>query len=357
MNNKTKPGKKNIIAVALSGGIDSAFAAYILKTCGSEVFGITVKTYDSDHFPLQLESVEKIAKKLKIEYIVLDLKDLFEKKIIEPFCDNYLKGTTPNPCVECNKTIKFGILWEKAKKLGADSIATGHYARLLKPENKDYFLLKKGLDKSKDQSYFLWKLTQEQLKIMEFPLGSFTKKDVRNIAGVVFPHLNTRKESQEICFIGEKSFKEFLHERFGPRDLIKQGAVLDTEGKIIGRHRGFVYYTIGQRKGLGISHSRPLYVKEIIPEKNVIVLGEADEIYSDSFYVKDTNFISGSAPYPMFKASTKIRYNSPEFSSRIQVLKRDRAAIKGDVPQKAITPGQSAVFYDGDIMIGGGIIE
>jgi tRNA-specific 2-thiouridylase len=357
MNNQTKTDEKSRVAVAMSGGIDSAFAAHILKSRGFEVFGITVKTCISDNFNLQLESVKKIAEKLAIEYIVLDLEEFFENTIIKPFCKNYLEGKTPNPCVECNKTIKFGILWEKARELGADRIATGHYVGSVKSENGDFFLLKKGLDKNKDQSYFLWKLTQKHLKIIKFPLGDCTKKEIRNKAGAIFPHLKTRAESQEICFIGEKSFQEFLQERYGDKDLIKRGTVLNTKGEIIGRHKGFIYYTVGQRKGLGISHPRPLYVKEIIPETNTIVMGEEGELYSNSFYLKDINFISGSTPDSTFNANTKIRYNSPEFPSKINVLKGNRASVKTDIPQKAVTPGQSAVFYNGDIMIGGGIIE
>ena len=357
MNNKIKPGKKNKIAVALSGGIDSAFAAYILKSQGFEIFGITVKTYDCANFHLQLESVKKIAEKLAIEYVILDLKKFFESTIIDPFCKNYLKGITPNPCVECNRIIKFGTVWEKAKELGADNIATGHYVRLIKPENNDYFKLKKGLDENKDQSYFLWKLTQEQLKIIKLPLGDYTKEEVKNEVRTVFSHLNNMEESQEICFMGKKSIQEFLYERYREKDLIKQGPVLNTEGAIIGRHKGYIFYTVGQRKGLGISHSKPLYIKEIIPETNTIVLGEENEIYSDSFYVKDINFISGNKPGGIFKPSTKIRYNSPELPSKIRVLKGNRAFVKTDIPQKAVTPGQSAVFYNSDLMIGGGIIE
>jgi tRNA-specific 2-thiouridylase len=357
MNNKTKPDKKTRIAVALSGGIDSAFAAFVLREQGYEVFGITARTYDGGNFTIQLESVKKISEKLGIEYTALDIEELFEKTIIEPFCKDYLEGTTPNPCVECNKTIKFGVLWEKAKEYGADSIATGHYARQVKLSKGNCFLLKKGMDKNKDQSYFLWKLTQKQLKIIKFPIGCLSKNEVRNKSAVVFPFLNARVESQETCFINKNSLQEFLKERYGNRDLIKPGDVLNTKGEIIGRHKGFIYYTVGQRKGLGISHSSPLYVKEIIPETNTIILGEEEEIYSSRFFIKNINFISGSTPGESFNANTKIRYNSPEVPSRIHVLEGSRASIKTVIPQKAVTPGQSAVFYIDDILIGGGIIE
>ncbi len=356
MDFKIKPVKKSRIAVAISGGIDSAFAAYTLKNQGFYIFGITIKTYDHSNYKKQLESVRKISEKLKIKYFVLDLTDFFEKSIIEPFCQKYIEGITPNPCVECNKIIKFGILWEKAKELGADCIATGHYAILSSQPDGDCLEIKKGLDKIKDQSYFLWKLDQEQLKKIILPLGSRTKKEVRQEAGSFFSHLRQKKESQEICFLGEKSYQKFLHERYREEDFIRKGDVLNTDGAVIGTHKGYIFYTIGQRRGLGISHNRPLYIKEIKPEKNVIVAGEESEIYSDHFYLKDINFISGKACDSLFKTSIKIRYNSPEFPATVQVLEGNRAFVKADQPQKAITPGQSAVFYDGDTLIGGGII-
>ena len=357
MNKKTKQAKKNRVAVALSGGIDSAFPAYILKARGFEIFGIAFKTYRDDSLAHQVDSVKEIAERLSIEYYILDLEDVFEKIVVEPFCKSYLQGMTPNPCVECNMMIKFGILWEKSRELGADYIATGHYVRSVRQEKNNNFLLKKGLDKKKDQSYFLWKLTQQQLKRIKFPLGEYTKNKVRDEVNSVFPHLKSRAESQEICFMGGKSIREFLQDHCMGRDITGQGTVLDTDGKIIGRHDGFIYYTIGQRKGLGISHSRPLYVKEIIPGTNTIILGEKEEIYRSSFYIRGINLISGETAGQTFKASTKIRYNSPEFSSKIQLLKEKRALVEADIPQEAVTPGQSAVFYNGNIMIGGGIIE
>jgi tRNA-specific 2-thiouridylase len=344
------------IAVALSGGIDSAFAAHVLKSEGFDVFGVIMKTSPDEFFQFNMESVKKIADRIDISFHILDLTEVFESKIIEPFCRGYLEGVTPNPCVECNRIIKFGFLLDRVKELGADCIATGHYVRSVKNPESGLLELRKGLDEKKDQSYFLWRLNQQQLKHIIFPLGRHLKREVQEKAKTLFPEMLKEKESQEICFIGDKGYKEFFYKKFKENGLIKSGVILNTKGEIIGKHKGYVFYTIGQRRGLGISYKKPLFIKKIIPEKNILIAGEENEIMGKQFNIRDINFISGKAPSEKFNSAIKIRYNSPEFPGKITILNFKKATVTADRPQKAITPGQSAVFYDESRVIGGGII-
>jgi len=357
--------KKNSkkVAVAMSGGIDSSMAAKILKDSGWEVIGVTMKLLP-DNFDWKnntktccsrkdIEAARKVSLKLNIPHILINFIQPFEKKIINPFCLEYQKGCTPNPCVECNKYIKFGALLEKIRTLGVSYLATGHYCRIEKSITSGLYEVKKGLDKSKDQSYVLWKLSQDQISRIKTPVGIFSKDDIRKKTGKVFPFLKKKSESQDICFIPENNYHSFLASKL---QNIKEGAIVDIQGKIIGTHKGYPFYTIGQRKGLGISHSKPLYVKEIIPEKNVIVAGEEKDMLQKSMKVKNTSFIAGNPPGNNFKAMVKIRYNFKETSAEIKIESKKTASIKFDKPQKAVTPGQSAVFYTDDILIGGGVI-
>jgi tRNA-specific 2-thiouridylase len=261
-------------------------------------------------------------------------------------------GRTPNPCVECNKYIKFGALLDAGKSLGAKSMATGHYC-LVEKMDDGFFIVRKGKDRSKEQSYVFWKLDQSQLSRIKTPLGSRTKEEVRELSKGFLPQLEQKDESQDICFIAGDNYHGFL------KDRIKEagkGNILDTRGKKIGEHRGFPYYTIGQRKGLGISHPRPLYVKKIIPEDNILIAGEKEDLFQETAMVKDLNFIKGSPPGDEFNAQVKIRYNSPSVGAKIIIGKKDTAKILFEKKISSVTPGQSAVFYDGDILLGGSII-
>jgi len=354
----------NRIVVALSGGFDSSMAAKILKEDGYDVIGITLKlfpgysenekkgkniTYDES-----VKSAIKVANKLNIPHIIIDLADLFEDKVIKPFCLDYKKGFTPNPCVACNKYIKFGALLKKIKIFGAASLATGHYFIIEKSSVSGLYEIKKSSDKIKDQSYFLWKLTQNQLAHIKTPLGKMPKTDIEKEAKKTFPFLKNTIESQDICFIPDKDYHLFLKSRI--KD-VKEGNIINTRGNIIGKHKGYIFYTIGQRKGLGVSHAKPLYVKKIIPEKNIIIAGEKKDILSKCLKVKNTNFISGKPPGGTFRAMVKIRYNSEEAPAKVTITGARTADILFEKPRKAITPGQSAVFYSSSTLIGGGEID
>jgi tRNA-specific 2-thiouridylase len=359
-NNYKKHGKR--VAVAMSGGIDSSMAARLLKDEGWEVTGVTMKLLPDDfnrkdkntgYFFEYIETTKKVCLELDIPHIVLDLVRPFEKNIINPFCLVYKNGYTPNPCVECNKYIKFGTLLEKIKKLGLDYLATGHHCRIEKSPYSGLFEVKKGVDGNKDQSYVLWKLNQEQLSLIKTPIGTFSKDHIIKEAERFFPFLKNKSESQDICFIPEDNYHWFLESRL---QNIEEGNILNTRGEIVGTHKGYPFYTIGQRKGLGISYSKPLYVKEIIPEKNIVIVGEEKDILQKSMRIKDINFISGSPPEKKFRAMVKIRYNFKETTAEIRIDDKKTAAVIFDTPQKAVTPGQSAVFYNKDILVGGGII-
>src|SRR4030042_6268546 len=356
--------KKNSkkVAVAMSGGIDSSMAAKILKDSGWEIIGVTMKLLP-DNFDRKnntktccsrkdIEAARKVSLKLNIPHILINFIQPFEKKIINPFCLEYQKGCTPNPCVECNKYIKFGVLLEKIRTLGISYLATGHHCRIEKSSYSGLFEVKKGVDKNKDQSYVLWKLSQDQLSLIKTPLGMFSKDYIKKEAERIFPFLKNKSESQDICFIPENNYHSFLASRLRN---IEKGEILNTWGEIIGTHKGYPFYTIGQRKGLCISHSKPLYVKEIKPEKNIIIVGEEKDILQKSLRVKDINFIADSPPEKNFRAMVKIRYNFKETPAEIRIEDKKTATVIFDALQKAITPGQSAVFYNNDILIGGGI--
>ncbi len=357
MNLQSKSNKKTKVAVALSGGVDSATAAFFLKSEGYDVFGITIRSPDPLNIENQASDIRTITEGLGIKSLVLDLSKEFNAFVIEPFCQEYLSGRTPNPCVECNRYIKFGILLQKAEEYGAEYLATGHYAKLLQNKGNGLFEIRKGDDPGKDQSYFLWRLQQEQLKKIILPLGGYSKKEIKKIISDILPFLPGRPESQEICFIPDKDYGTFISGKISQKNIPGRGPAIDENGDILGTHRGYIYYTIGQRRGIGISHPTPLFVKRIIPETNALVLAEEHSIYKDSFYIKEISFVSGKAPSEKFKSSVKIRYNSAERPAEVRIIEDRSALIKLEQKVKAVTPGQSAVFFDGDLLLGGGIIS
>jgi len=343
---------KKKVVVAMSGGVDSSLAAALLKEEGYDVLGITIHHYDGNE---SLESAEQAAQSLKIPWHVLDFTKEFKSIVIEYFCNEYLAGRTPNPCVTCNLEIKFGLLLEKAKSLGADYLATGHYAINEYDQKSKKFLLKRGVDENKDQSYFLYRLNQEILPCVLFPLGKFKKNQTREMAKKHGLKNYKKEESQEICFIRDDNYRKFLTQHI--QDTIKPGKLIDKEGKIIGEHQGIPFYTIGQRKGLGVSLNKRMYVTEINFHKNVIILGDDKDLYRDKLFVKDLSFISGDKLSNSIKAEVKIRYNSKKSPANISPYGEGRVLINFEEPQRAITPGQSAVFYKRDVVVGGGIIE
>ncbi|MCD4670458.1 MAG: tRNA 2-thiouridine(34) synthase MnmA [Actinomycetia bacterium] len=355
--------EENRIAIAMSGGIDSSMAAKMLKDRGFDLIGITMKILPDDTLPSQkhivswmtadIESARRVCDMLDMPHLIMDLSDSFEEKIIGPFCNAYLEGKTPNPCIECNKLIKFGLLLQKCRSLSAKYMATGHYCLVEKDNSGQTFKVRKGRDPLKEQSYFFWKLDQSQLMHIKTPLGAFTKEQIKSRSADLLSLFEGKEESQDICFINKDKYQDYLNKRIRK---IKKGRILNVKGEYLGDHRGFPYYTIGQRRGLGISHGEPLYVIKIVPEKNQIIVGEKEELLRDRACLGDINFISGKPPSMEFSADVKIRYGSPGVRARIVLEKGNKAIVYFNKNVSSITPGQSAVFYDGDILLGGGII-
>lgn len=355
--------KKELVAVAMSGGVDSSVVAALLKQKGYEVVGITLCFNLKDNCTKKpiccgqegIEGAKKVAEKLGIRHYVLNMQKVLEEMIINEFISEYLKGRTPNPCVRCNQFIKFDILLKKALALGARYLATGHYARIV--FDKKNYLLKKAKDKTKDQSYFLYRLNQGQLRNIIFPLGNYRKIEVRKIAKELDLSVAERPGSQEICFLSGKDYRQFLKERLKDTDYpqMKEGLIVDKQANILGKHKGVAFYTIGQRQGLGIAKGYPLYIIHIDAKKNLITVGAKEDVYKKEFLVKEPNLILNPKKNKIV-AKVKIRYNHKESLADLEFYK-GKIKVCFRKPQFAITPGQSAVFYDKDIVLGGGIID
>ncbi len=350
----------------MSGGIDSTVAAMLLLKQGYELVGVTYRTFDNiSRGCLEKEKgccsvdslfeAKRMAQELGFEHHILDIRQEFKEQVIRNFIDEYLHGRTPNPCVICNSTIKWGKLLETADELGCDFIATGHYARIGKLNDRWY--LRKGADLSKDQTYFLWTLTQENLSRTLFPLGELTKTEVRRIAFEQgYEKLSQKRESQEICFIPDNDYRTFLaahvenyNEKYGP------GYFVDTQGKKLGQHKGFPNYTIGQRKGLGIALGQPMFVVAIHPENNTVVLGTKEELQGKTFFAQDISLMKYSHIPEGKVVTAKIRYRT-EGKSASLYPEDNRIRVVFHENIDSITPGQSAVFYEGEDVVGGGVI-
>lgn len=344
-------------AVLMSGGVDSSVAAGLLKESGYEVIGFTLQLWPSAKEVggccglSAIEDAKKVAGILNIPHYVLNCRKVFQKEVIDYFCQTYLLGRTPNPCIMCNRRIKFDYFLKKAKEINTDYIASGHYARIDR-KGKQYFL-KKGFDHKRDQSYFLYNLTQKQLSAVLFPLGVFTKEEVRKKARYFgFPN-SGKKGSQEICFIPDNDYGRFIRDRIP--EAATPGPILDQDGNSLGRHKGIAFYTVGQREGLGISLPRPLYVVKIDPARNALIVGEKKAVYRKELLVEDLNW-TGEKPFKTFKAKAKIRYRNPETAVLAEPL-NGKVLVRFNKPQFAVTPGQSIVFYRRDTVLGGGIIS
>jgi tRNA-uridine 2-sulfurtransferase len=337
------------VAVALSGGLDSSVAALLLRKEACEVMGLHMRLQDSPASDDQARRAGDICRALGIAYDLVDLQEEFEAGVIDYFCREYRQGRTPNPCVACNRHVKFGYLLDRALSLGADYLATGHYARVEHSENRHRLL--RAVDARRDQSYFLYTLTQPGLRHILFPLGGLGRDEVKRMAEQAgLP--TTARSSQDVCFISKRRRGDFLEQRVPARP----GDVVDAQGSILGQHRGISLYTVGQRHGLGLSGDRPLYIIRIEPEHNRIVLGPEQDLYSRRLTADKLNWISGKAPDGYVRAGVRIRYRSREAGATL-CFKHDAVDVDFDQPQKAVTPGQAVVFYDKDEVLGGGTIE
>jgi tRNA-uridine 2-sulfurtransferase len=339
------------VFAAMSGGVDSSVTVRLLQEAGYEVEGIHLELSpelqaipEPDHADL-----ETTCRMLKIPLHYLHLEKEFDSRIIDYFCEEYSRGRTPNPCIRCNKTIKFGLLLEKVLEMGGDYLATGHYARVEYYEN-GYRLLK-GTDPQKDQSYFLYVLGQKELSRVLFTVGGMCKSEVKKMAVSLGLPAAERRESQDICFIPDNDSRAFLARRLAP----KPGEIVDIEGNVLGQHRGLGYYTIGQRQGAGISAREPLYVIRLDSETNRLVMGSRSQLFKNNLIAYNLNWILGKAPEGEIEVRAKVRYRSPEFKATVRV-KDEVAEVHFAEPQRAIAPGQSVVFYQGEMVLGGGII-
>ena len=354
------------IVAAMSGGVDSSVTAALLVEAGFDVIGVTMRLGALDSTDVEsdkpncispdvIEDARRVAMKLGIPYYAVNYEEQFRQNVIDYFIKEYLSGRTPNPCVVCNREVKFGKLLNLAAHLEADYIATGHYARIEQDRDTGRYLLRKGVDSWKDQSYFLFALTQKQLSLSRMPLGRYTKHQVRHIARKYKLRSAEKMESQELCFIEDGNYRRFLKDCV--TDGIQDGDIVDQEGKVLGKHHGVPFYTVGQRRGLGIATGTPLYVAELNVCDNTIIVGEAASLLRDTLQVERMNLIALDTLTETINAQVKIRSKDEGAPAKITPLSETEAEIKFDQPRRAVTPGQAAVFYDGDTVIGGGWIK
>lgn len=349
--------------ISMSGGVDYSLAAKLMKDKGLDCIGCTMKLYHNEDAGIEssrtccslddVEDARSVAYKLGMPFYVFNFTDAFRDTVIRKFIESYENGITPNPCIDCNRYMKFDKLYERAKTLGCDYIVTGHYARIEEQAGK--FVLKKALDETKDQSYVLYSMTQDQLVHTMFPIGSMQKTEVRAIAKESGFVNADKPDSQDICFVPNGDYASVIELQTGKESA--EGNFVDKQGNNLGRHKGVIHYTIGQRKGLGVSSTEPLYVCNICPKDGNVVLGSNDDLFSREADVSDFNWISGEVPGSEFRCKAKIRYRQPEQWVTVIPTGADTVHIVFDEPQRAITPGQAAVFYDGDTVLGGGTIK
>ena len=360
-------GKQNAgrALIAMSGGVDSSVAALLLAQQGYECIGCTMRLFENDVIGKDLldtccslestEDARSVTEKLEIPYHIFHFETLFEEEVISPFIRSYLDGCTPNPCIECNRCLKFRHLIAKMKELGCTCLATGHYARTGFDGKSGRYLLRKALDPAKDQSYVLYMMTQEELSYVRFPLGEIDKQTARELAGTHGFRNAKKHDSQDICFVPDGDYAAFI-ERYAEVKC-PPGDFVDREGHVLGRHKGIIHYTLGQRRGLGIPAASRLYVTAIDPQTNTVVLGSDDDLYSAELTARQINLITTERIEGKLRAKARIRYHHREQPCTVTQPDEDTLHVVFDEPQRAITPGQSVVLYDEDIVIGGGIIQ
>jgi tRNA-specific 2-thiouridylase len=360
------------VLVAMSGGVDSSVAAALLKEQGDDILGVTMRIWDGEVDSCAsgrgccgfeaIDDARRVCAQLGIPHYALDFREDFRKYVIDDFCTEYAQGRTPNPCIRCNRFLKFDILLRKARELGAEAVATGHYARIEPPTAyrlpptaiSSRWQLKRGMDHAKDQSYFLYSMTQPQLRHSVFPLGELTKPEVRALARKYGLATAEKKESQEVCFAPKGTYPAFLKSRFP--ELARPGPILDSSGKVIGTHPGIIHFTIGQRRRIGISGPRPYYVTQIDPKHNAITIGLESAVYGRQAKVGNLNFVAVPGFDHPVRAGVQIRYRHKPAPALIEPVDGQTVMVTFDDPQWAITPGQTAVIYDQDTMLAGGTI-
>jgi tRNA-specific 2-thiouridylase len=367
--------QRGLVAVAMSGGVDSSAVAALLHQQGREVVGLTMQLWNQRRLPelqgngpaqhrcCSLDDVydaRAVAQHLKFPHYVVNFEEQFEARVVRPFVDQYLAGRTPIACTNCNTDVKFEPLLRMARQIGAERLATGHYARIRRNDANGRWELLRACDETKDQTYFLWGLSQEQLSRSDFPLGELTKEEVRALARRANLPVADKPESMELCFVPTGNYVQFIQAYSQERGISLQsgeGEIVSEAGDVIGRHNGVHNFTIGQRKGLGFAAGKPLYVLSIDSEKNRVVVGEDDALRTTTFEIEDVNWVSCEKPSAPIRASVKIRHKHEASPASVEALPANRARITFDSPQRAITPGQAAVFYDGDVVLGGGWIR
>ncbi len=352
------------VSVGMSGGVDSSVAAYLLKQQGYDVIGVTMQIWqDEDQATASenggccglsaVDDARRVAAMLDIPYYVMNFKKEFKENVIDYFIDEYINGRTPNPCIACNRYVKWEALLKRSLDIGADCIATGHYARIVKLDNGRY-ALKKSATAAKDQTYALYNLTQYQLEHTVMPVGEYTKDEIRQIAEDIDLLVANKPDSQEICFVPEDDYAGYIKEETGKEFAV--GNFVDMDGNILGKHKGIIHYTIGQRKGLGLSMGKPCFVVDIRPGTNEVVIGNNEDTFSDVLLANRLNFMSIEKVEGEIRVDAKIRYSHKGASCTISMVDKDVVKVVFDEPQRAITKGQAVVFYDDDIVVGGGTI-